>query len=306
MIHKEYEKVVTVAAINWKGEWGNKSANLEKIKAKVREARQLGVNMVCFPELALSGCECGEETRRESKPCSMHTEAAEIIPGPATEEVAKLAKELDVYVIFGMPERDSKDPKVHYNSAVIVGPEGLVGSYRKLHLAGPPVWVENFCFQTGSELPVFETKYGLIGVLVCADFWCFPELSRILTLKGARLIFNLTAALALPGNVDVMTHVTAARAMENITYTVSANHVGAEGPLPYYGHSTIAGIQTPECCKIFAQGGDAEEIVWATGHVCANGGGCKLPNGSLHRQDEEARTDTCLPILSTSNVYRLS
>jgi predicted amidohydrolase len=264
MTYKEHEKAVTVAAVNWKGEWGNKAANLEKIKIKVREARLLGANMVCFPELALSGYECGEETKRDQRPCSMHMQAAETIPGPATEELAKLAKDLDIYVILGMPERDATDPREHYISIAVVGPEGILGKYRKIHLGGPPIWFETFCFKTGDELPVFETRYGTIGVLSCADVWCFPELSRILALKGARVIFNSTGSAAIPRNVDVMTHVTAARAMENIAYVVSANHVGKERTMSYYGHSTIAGIEVPECCRIFAQGGNDEEIVWAT------------------------------------------
>jgi predicted amidohydrolase len=258
------EKTVTVAAINWKGQWGNKAANLEKIKAKVREATQLGVNIVCFPELALSGYECGEETGREHKPCSMHIEAAETIPGPATEDIAKLAKELDVYVIFGMPERDAKNPNVRYISAAVVGPEGILGSCRKIHLVSPPISTEIFCFQSGSELPIFDTKYGRIGVQSCADFWHFPELTRILTFKGAGIIFNLAGSATGPGKIDVITHGTAARGMEVTAYVVSVNHVGKERILSYYGHSTIAGPQVPRFCKIFAQGGDDEEIVSAT------------------------------------------
>ncbi len=261
---KDYEKKVTVAAVNWKGEWGNKAANLEKIKTKIREATQLGVNMVCFPELALNGCECGEEAERNQKPCSMHMETAETIPGPSTEEIAKLAKELGVYVIFGMTERDAKDPDTRYNAAVVVGPEGILGSYRKLHLSPPPIWTEFFCFTRGSELPIFETRYGLIGVQICADFWTYPELCRILSLKGARIIFNPTGSAAHPGKIDMMTYLTAARGKENEVYTVSANHVGKERTFSYYGHSTIAGTAFPRFCKVFAQGEYDEEIVSAT------------------------------------------
>jgi predicted amidohydrolase len=265
MAQKIYEDTATVAAINWRGKWADKAANLEKMKATATEACKLGANIVCFPELALSGYECSEETVRDHKPCAMHTEAAETIPGPATEEMARLAKKLDIYIVFGMPERDELDPKVHYIAVAVVGPEGLLGKYRKLHLGGPPVWVETVCFGTGNELPVFETRYGPIGVVCCADLWCFPELTRIMTLKGARIIFNATASGDIPRNASVMTHVTAARAMENIVYVVSANHVGCEKSFTFYGTSTIAGIEFPECCRIFAQAsGDKEEILWET------------------------------------------
>lgn len=262
--YEKYEKVVTLAAVNWHGEWGNKAANLEKMKAKVREAAQLGVNMVCFPELALTGYECGEEARKEQKPCAMHTGAAETIPGPTTEELARLAKELDIYVVFGMPERDAKDPDVQYISAAVVGPEGILGSYRKMHLATPPVWTEYYCFKPGNELPMFETKYGPIGVQICADFWMYPELSRILALKGARIIFNPTGSAVAPGKIDMMRGETTGRSQLTQAYIVSCNHIGKERTISYYGHSTIAGPGFPKFFKTLAQGEDIEEIVWAT------------------------------------------
>ncbi len=267
MIPKEYEryeKTVTVACINWSGVWGDKAANLDKIKVKVTEASKLGANIIVFPELALSGYECGEEARRDQKPCSMHTEAAETIPGPATEEIAKLTRELDVYVILGMPERDDEDPKVNYNSAAVIGPEGILGSYRKLHLGPPPIWTEKFCFKRGSELMVFETRYGPIGIQICMDFWVVPELSRILYLKGARIIFNAAGSAARPGQIEFMTQQTGCRAAESHVFTASANHVGKERTFSYYGHSTIAGPSFPRMSKIFAQGWDGEDIVCAT------------------------------------------
>ena len=264
MMTNEYENIVTVAAINWKGVWGNKAANLEKIKTKVCEAARLGANMVCFPELALSGYECGEQARRDQRPCSMHIEMAETIPGPSTNEIAKLAKELDVYIIFGMPEKEDKDAVSRYNSAAIIGPEGIIGSYRKLHLAPPPKWTEFFCFKSGNELPIFETKYGLVGIQICADFWVYPELCRILSLKGARIIFNLTGSSVGPGKSDMMTHLTATRGKENIAYVVSVNHVGKERTLSYFGRSSIAGPTFQRTYAVLAQGGDDEEIVNTT------------------------------------------
>lgn len=267
MIPKEYEKyerVVTVGAVNWKGEWGKKAANLEKLKQKVKDASQLGINIVCFPELALSGYECGEEAKRDNAQCPMHREAAETIPGPASEEIAALARQLDIYVIFGLPEKDSRNPGVLYNSAVVVGPEGILGAYRKLHLAPPPIWTEFSCFQPGSELPIFETRYGPVGVQICADFWAYPELTRILTLKGARIVFVPTGSAASPGKVDLMTHGTVGACSQNRAYMVVSNFVGAERTLSYYGHSTIAGPRMPRFCAIYNQGGDTEEIVSAT------------------------------------------
>lgn len=262
--YRNYEKTVAVACINWHGTWGDKIANLGKIMAKIREATKLGANIITFPELTLSGYECGEEARRDEKPCSMHMEAAETIPGPATEEIAKLTRELGVYAIFGMPEKDSKDPNIRYISAPVVGPGGLIGKYRKVHLAPTPLFTETICFKPGDELPVFETRYGPIGVQICADFWNMPELSRILYLKGARVILNLAGSAAGPGKSEFITHLTAGRAIDSFVYTASCNHVGKERTLSYYGHSTIAGPAFPRLSKIFAQGGEGEEIVMAT------------------------------------------
>ena len=228
MTHKEYEKTVTIACVNWSGVWGDKTANLKKIKDKVSEASKVGANIVCFPELALSGYTCGEEIREANKPCFMHTETAETIPGPSTEELSKLARGLDIYIILGMPERDDKDPKIHYNSAAIIGPGGILGKYRKINLAVPPNWTESICFKAGRDLPIFETRFGPIGVVLCKDFFQVPELPRILYLKGARMIFNPTGSPAGPGKKEYMTYITACRAVESMIYTACSNHVGKE------------------------------------------------------------------------------
>jgi len=263
--YENREKTVTVACVNWVGVWGDKAANLEKIKTKIAEASAAGANIIAFPELALSGYECGEEAHREQKPCSVHVEAAETIPGPSTEEVAKLAKELEVYVILGMPEQDEKEPEVRYISAAVIGPEGILGSYRKVNLGHLSLLnTESVCFKPGRELPVFDTKYCRIGVQICRDFWLVPECSRILFLKGAQIIFNVSAATPGPGATEVMTQQTACRAAESIIYTASANHAGKERTLSFYGHSTIAGPSLRRRSKIFAQGEYSEETVTAT------------------------------------------
>jgi predicted amidohydrolase len=262
--YQKYEKVVTIAGVNWKGEWGNKKANLEKMKAKVREAAQYGINIIAFPELALTGYECGPEARQEQRQCAMHTEAAETVPGPSTEEMAKLAKELNMYVIFGMPEKDAKNSDVQYVSAALIGPEGVIGSYRKMHLATPPVWTEYYCFKPGNELPIFKTKYGPIGIQICADFWMYPELSRLLFLKGARIIFNPSGSAAAPGKIDLMVNETTGRGQSTQCYIVSCNHVGTERTISYYGHSTIGGPGFPKFQRTFARSEGIEEIVWAT------------------------------------------
>ncbi|MDP6050197.1 MAG: carbon-nitrogen hydrolase family protein [SAR202 cluster bacterium] len=262
--YAKYEKYATIAGVNWHGIWGDKQANLEKMKTTCRQAREMGVDIIAFPEMSLTGYECGAEARETEKPCSMHSEAAELIPGPTTEEMVGLAKELDMYIIFGMPEKDPEDQNVMYISAAAVGPEGVLGSYRKMHLATPPVWTEYYCFKPGNILPVFETRFGPIGVQICADFWVYPELTRIQMLRGARIIFNIVGSALSPGKLDMIKGETICRAQSTQVYIVTCNHVGSERTLSYYGHTTIGAPGFPKFYKCLATSESMEEIVWAT------------------------------------------
>ena len=276
--YSSYEKVVTVGAVNFASVTGDKEASLEKIEANVREAAAQGVDIVTFPEEALIGCGecavCGSGAAH----CDYHHELAETVPGPATERIAELARELDLYVVFGLAERDASDPSVLYNAAAVVGPQGIQGTYRKLHLGSLPWVSEGVTFRPGSSLPVFETRFGPVGVIICYDFWFNPELTRLMALKGARLILNCCATFKGPGKRDYLVNTTTTRAQENLCYALSANQVGGPGAAGSYGaghldegrspdflgHSTIAGPAFPRFNHVFAEAGDEEELVTAT------------------------------------------
>lgn len=260
----EYRETVSVACVNFCPEWGNKAANLSKIKTFSEQAADQGNNIIIFPELALTGYECDKMAGSDKKSCNMHKELAETIPGPSTKAIEILAKELDVYIIFGMPEKDQVDRDTLYISSVVIGPEGILGAYRKLHLAPLPRFTESLCFSPGSAVPVWKTRYGIIGILICFDFYFYPELARIMTLKGADLIVNTSASATGPGKPYFLVQQTGSRATENCVYTASANLVGKERTNSYYGHSTIAGPLPPRPAFIFAEGGETEEIVSAT------------------------------------------
>jgi predicted amidohydrolase len=257
-------KTLTIATINWSGIWGDKEANLGKMKMKILEASNIGADMIVFPELVLSGYECDEKVRQNQKPCGMHVALAETIPGPSTEDIGKLATELSVYIIFGMPEMDAEDAEIIYNSVAVLGPEGLVGKYRKLYLPGLPMFTETICFESGSELPVFNTYYGLIGMQICADFALVPEFSRIQSLKGAQIVISPSAIPAGVGKVSSIPELAARRGSDNQVYTVIANHTGTERSVSFAGHSTIAGPLPNRSINIFANGTDGEEIISAT------------------------------------------
>lgn len=255
--YRQYEDTVTLGCVNYGSIWNDKAASIGKVKRLIGEAADQGINILVFPELSLSGYESNEDN-------TMHREFAETIPGPATEEIAALTKQLDIYVILGMPERDPGDAATCYISCPLLGPEGFIGNYRKLHLGTPPLFRESLCFTGGDSVPVFATRYGPVGIQICADFWVFPELSRILMLKGARIIANSTASMSMPGRPFYITSMTAARATENMVYTASANLVGKERTLSYYGYSTIAGPSYPRFSHVHAQAEDKEEIISAS------------------------------------------
>ena len=124
---------MSLGCANYRSIWNDKAASLAKVKKLITEAAQQGVNILAFPELSLSGYESNEEN-------TMHREFAETIPGPVTEEIAELTRRLDIYVVLGMPERDAADNDTCYISCPLIGPEGLIGTYRKLHLGEPPLF----------------------------------------------------------------------------------------------------------------------------------------------------------------------
>jgi predicted amidohydrolase len=276
--YASYEKTVTVGAVNFTSIPGDKAATLAKLEGNIREAASQGVDIVAFPEEALVGCGSCAVCREGADHCDYHHELAETVPGPSTERIAELARELDIYVAFGLVERDPQDPEVLYNAAAFVGPDGIQGTYRKLHLGSLPWVTEGVTFQPGSSLPVFETKFGPVGILICYDFWFNPELARLLALKGARILLNCCASFKGPGKRDYMANVTSARAQENLCYVASANQVGGpdskgsyagdrldEGrTAEFLGHSMIAGPAFPRFSQIYAEAGDVEELVSAT------------------------------------------
>ena len=273
-----YDKVVTVGAVNFSSIPGDKAANLAKIEDNVREAAAQGVDIVVFPEEALIGCGGCDVCRSGADHCDYHAELAESVPGPSTERIAELARELDLYVVVGLAERDPRDSDVLYNAAAVVGPEGIQGTYRKLHLGSLPWVSEGVTFEPGDSIPIFETRFGPLGVIICYDFWFNPELTRLLALKGARLIVNCCATFKGPGKREYMVHTTSTRAQENLCYVASANQVGgpdstgsyAAGRLDegrtaeFLGHSMIAGPAFPRFSQVFVEAGDSEELVTAT------------------------------------------
>jgi predicted amidohydrolase len=207
---------------------GNKEKNLETIKKNVVRAKREGAQLVIFPELSLTGYVVRDQIY----------ELAERIPGPSTRIVEKLAKENELHIIFGMPETSERAQATLYNSAVLVGPNGLIGKYRKMYLPTHSIFEEKRYFRPGYQVAVYDTKLGKIGLVICYDIY-FPEVTRLTRLKGAQLIVCISAS---PGiRRAFFETLTAARAIENTAFLAYVNRAGIEDGLQFWGGSRIIG-----------------------------------------------------------------
>jgi predicted amidohydrolase len=155
---------------------------------------------------------------------------AEHATGMTFQRMASMAGEKNAFVSYGFAERDDR----LYNSAALVGPRGLVGIYRKVHL----FFRETIFFAPGNlGFPVFELPFGRVGMMICFD-WFYPESARTLALKGADIVAH-PSNLVLPHCPDAMV----TRCLENRIYTATANRVGTENrgevSLTFIGKSEI-------------------------------------------------------------------
>ena len=204
---------------------GNKERNLRQISEQASKARKKNVDLLIFPELHLTGYTMRDEV----------SHLAESIPGPSTRKVETLAREHGVHVVFGMPEESEVKGVIH-NTAVFVGPKGLVGRYRKIHLPTHSVFEERRYYRPGQEASVFKTDIGTIGLNICYDLY-FPELTRLQALQGAELVVCISASPGLRRRF--FEGFCLSRAMENAVYLAYVNRVGIEEGLQFWGGSRV-------------------------------------------------------------------
>lgn len=217
---------VALAQISSKRE--NKKANLQKIEEFTLKAKKQGANLVVFPELSLTGYVLHDQVY----------ELAEEIPGPSIKRVEDLAKRTGMHVVFGMPELSEKTKATIFNTAVMVGPKGFIGKYRKRYLPTHSVFEEKRYFRQGYQTAAFKTSIGNIGLLICYDIF-FPEICRLTRLKGAELIVCISASPAVRrGYFEILT---AARALENTAFLAYVNLAGVEDGLQFWGGSRLVG-----------------------------------------------------------------
>jgi N-carbamoylputrescine amidase len=220
------------------------AANLARSEQLVRKAAIGGAQIICLKELFNAPYFCKSQQ-------ADRFDLAEPIPGPATEAMQRLARELAVVLIVPVFERQAAG--VYRNSAAIIDADGsLLGVYRKMHIPDDPLFYEKYYFTPGDTgFKVFDTKFARIGVLVCWDQW-YPEGARLSSLGGASVLFYPTAIGWHPSEkeqygaaqLDAWRTIQRAHAIANGIYVCAVNRIGFEGPpdkgLEFWGSSFVA------------------------------------------------------------------
>jgi predicted amidohydrolase len=220
---------VRVACLQMDIKIGDITANIKKSVRMINEAADNGAVLVVMPEMANTGYSFNN--KKEA------LELAENIQDSKSINAwINVAHDRNIHIVSGITEIDGADL---YNTAVLIGPNGLVGKYRKLHL-----WEEEFLwFEQGNlGLPVFHTPIGRIGIVICYDMW-FPETFRILAAQGADIVCvptNWVSIDALPDNMKNFGPVLAmAASHSNGIYIAAADRVGTERGMVFPGKSLI-------------------------------------------------------------------
>ena len=197
--------------------------NLQIIRHQAFSAAGQGADLIIFPELFLSGYNIGDTVRDLAQPAD----------GPAGQQAAHIARQADIAILYGYPER--MDSEV-YNSARLIDRKGNPrANYRKTHLYGS---YEKSCFTPGDSLLITAVDNLNIGILICYDVE-FPEAVRALVLSGADIIAVPTALME--AYCGVAENVVPARAYENEVFVAYVNRCGAEGDTVYCGRSCLVG-----------------------------------------------------------------
>ena len=218
----------------------NLAAGIERI----RLAAERGGQVICLQELFKSQYFCQTADHR-------YFALAEPIPGPSTEALTPLARELGIVIVASLFEKRAEG--VYHNTAVVIDADGrLVGKYRKMHIPDDPRYYEKFYFAPGDlGFRSWNTRFGRIGVLVCWDQW-YPEAARLTALSGAQILFYPTAIGWLPeekaavgaAQQSAWETMQRAHAIANGVYVAAVNRVGhegsSEGGIEFWGGSFVS------------------------------------------------------------------
>jgi N-carbamoylputrescine amidase len=216
--------------------------NLFKAVVKIKEAAAEGAQIVCLQELFMSLYFCDVEDYD-------HFKLAEPIPGPSTQTLSSLAKDLGIVIIASLFEKRTQG--IYHNTTAVIDADGqYLGKYRKMHIPDDPAYYEKFYFTPGDlGYKTFKTRFATIGILICWDQW-YPEAARITALMGAEILFYPTA-IGWATSQDQETNdeqynawqtIQRSHAVANGVHVVSVNRVGLEqnGAMKFWGGSFVA------------------------------------------------------------------
>ena len=233
-----------IAGVQMDCQLGNVAANLDLIRHRLTEASRNRAQLAIFPECALTGY--AFESADEARPF------AQSIPGPATDALAAACRALGIWAVVGLLEIAGNQM---FNSAVLVGPEGLKARYRKIHL--PFLGVDRFTAPGDQPFAVQDIDGLRVGMSICYD-GSFPETTRILMLQGADLVVLPTNWPA--GAESTVRHLVHCRALENHVYYAAVNRIGNERGTRYIGQSRLVDLNG----DLLAEAGpDTECILYA-------------------------------------------
>lgn len=241
-----------IAAVQMNCENGTPEITLKRMLDYIDEAAEHGAELVILPEGIYQGYIFW--SYEEVFPL-----AEEIPSGRLTQALIHKASERNVYIIAGLYE---KEGLALYNSAVLIGPEGHIGTYRKMHMWGTE---KLYCDASMTGFPVFETRLGKIGIMICYDLW-FPESSRLLALQGADLICSPTGwvkderIVSTPGGLPMPNVLCMANSHCNGVYIAAAARVGEERGTKWVANSIIT---NPQGGILARASSDKEEIIYA-------------------------------------------
>ncbi|MFC1858311.1 nitrilase family protein [Thermodesulfobacteriota bacterium] len=220
-------KDIRVAAVVCRCPAGNTKANLDHMAEFVKEAKTQGVAVICFPEMNITGYGLHPDVKKIAEP----------VPGPATHILRKMAQKEQIVILAGLAEKDEKG--CIFACHLVVLPNGHVQTYRKLHIAPP----EQDLYTAGNEVPLFEANGVTFAIQLCYDAH-FPELSTLMAIKGAEIIFMPHASprgTSLEKRKSWLRHLPA-RAFDNGVFIIACNQTGENGEgLDFPGIAMVIG-----------------------------------------------------------------
>jgi predicted amidohydrolase len=217
-------RTIVVAGISTRSDVGKIDDNLANMKCWAKRARNEGAELLCFPEMSITGFWSAPEIPKG---------AADTVPGKSSIFLEEVCRHLDVYISAGLAEVDGG---AVFMTQILVGPEGLIGKTRKTHIRRRP-GVE--IFDGGNEIPVYEIRCCKVGIIVCGDSR-YPETTRVLALKGAEIILiPVSEGVGWANEEEEDTagrrwlndyyKFLASRAIDNMVYLVVVNHAQSPG-----------------------------------------------------------------------------